>query len=71
MHIAEKIALIDKAIDEVLKSLEDGVGITEYSIDGMTIKKKSPLEVITELKRLKSLLKEQQRPDVVQYVFGG
>lgn len=69
MHAVEKIALINKAIDEVLKSLEDGVGITEYSIDGISIKKQSPLEVLQELGRMKALLKESQRPDAIQYMF--
>ncbi|SQH70975.1 hypothetical protein [Helicobacter mustelae] len=71
MTAQEKIKKIDAAINEVLQSLEDGIGITEYTIDGISIKKQSTLEILTELGKMKALIKEKQRPERVQFVFKG
>ncbi|WP_300450416.1 MULTISPECIES: hypothetical protein [Helicobacter] len=65
-----KIQIIDEAINEVLSNLKNGFEISEYEIDGIKIKKKSPLELIDELSKIKqSMLKKS--PSGIKYVFGG
>lgn len=53
MTTKEKIISIDKAIDEILLSLSEGIEIKEYWIDNMKIQKRSPLELINELRAIK------------------
>lgn len=65
----EKLKLIDEAIDEVLANLKNGFEISEYEIDGIKIKKKSPLELISELQKIKKSIIKQSLPNSVQYVF--
>lgn len=69
----EKIVKINEAIDAVILNLSNGVEIKEYEIDNVRIVKRSPLELIDELRRVKSLLIKDMRANKtsVQYVFGG
>ncbi|MCE3040485.1 hypothetical protein [Helicobacter anatolicus] len=69
METKEKIQAIDNAINNILLNLEDGISITEYSIDGITIKKKSALEVIQELKKLRQIIINKNSPKAVQFIF--
>lgn len=69
METQEKIQAIDNAINNILLNLEDGISITEYSIDGITIKKKSALEVIQELKKLRQIIINKSSPKAVQFIF--
>ncbi|TLD80167.1 hypothetical protein LS68_008085 [Helicobacter sp. MIT 05-5293] len=67
----EKTHIIDEAINEILSNLKNGFEISEYEIDGIKIKKKSPLELINELSKIKSALLKKSTPSSVQYVFRG
>ena len=69
----EKIVKINEAIDAVILNLSNGVEIKEYEIDNVRIVKRSPLELIDELRRIKSLLIKDMRASKtnVKYVFGG
>lgn len=73
MNIAQKIRLIDNAIDKVLDSLSEGIEIKEYWIDNIKVVKKSPLELVTELRKIKKALIADERaktqPKVKQFVF--
>nr|DAO67339.1 MAG TPA: hypothetical protein [Caudoviricetes sp.] len=69
----EKIVKINEAIDAVILNLSNGVEIKEYEIDNVRIVKRSPLELIDELRRIKSLLIKDMRASKtsVKYVFSG
>ena len=54
--IKEKIIFIDLAIDEVIKNLQNGIEIKEYQIDNIKIVKRSPFELISELRKIKNVL---------------
>ena len=69
MDKEQKIAKIDEAIDDVLNNLKNGFEISEWEIDGIKIKKKSPLELIAELNKLKKTIIKTALPKSVQYVF--
>lgn len=69
MNKVEKVRLIDEAINEVLANLKNGFEISEYEIDGIKIKKKSPLELINELEKIKHSIIKKSLPNSVQYVF--
>lgn len=73
MNITQKIRLIDNAIDKVLDSLSEGIEIKEYWIDNIKVVKKSPLELVTELRKIKKALIADERaktqPKVKQFVF--
>ena len=70
MTKAEKAQIIDEAINEILSNLKNGFEISEYEIDGIRIKKRSPLELIEELSKIKSSLL-RKAPKHVNYVFKG
>ena len=65
----QKIALIDEAINEILSNLKNGFEISEWEMDGIKIKKKSPLELINELEKIKESISKRSLPRSVQYVF--
>ncbi len=69
----EKIVKINEAIDAVILNLSNGIEIKEYEIDNVRIVKRSPLELIDELRRIKSLLIKDMRASKtnVKYVFSG
>lgn len=73
MNITQKIRLIDNTIDKVLDSLSEGIEIKEYWIDNIKVVKKSPLELVTELRKIKKALIADERaktqPKVKQFVF--
>ena len=69
MEKDEKIALIDEAINEILSNLKNGFEISEWEMDGIKIKKKSPLELINELEKIKESVSKKALPRSVQYVF--
>ena len=69
MQKDEKIALIDEAINEILSNLKNGFEISEWEMDGIKIKKKSPLELINELEKIKESVSKKALPRCVQYVF--
>ena len=59
MTTQERILLIDSAIDDVLDNLKDGIEIKEYWIDNLKVVKRSPLELISELRRIRaSIIKD-------------
>lgn len=70
MTKAEKTQIIDEAINEILSNLKNGFEISEYEIDGIKIKKRSPLELIEELGKIKSSLLKKS-PNHIKYVFKG
>lgn len=67
----QKIYIIDEAINEILSNLKNGFEISEYEIDGIKIKKKSPLELINELNKIKEALFKKSLPSSVKYTFKG
>ncbi len=71
MDVTTKIQLIDEAINHILLNLKNGLEIKEYEIDGISIKKRSPLELIEELNKLKRIVISKNRVKSVQYVFKG
>lgn len=56
MIIQERIALIELAIDDVLNSLSNGIEIKEYQIENVRIVKRSPFELIAELRKIRKML---------------
>lgn len=70
--IKEKINFIDLAIDEVIKNLQSGIEIKEYQIDNIKIVKRSPLELISELRKIKNeLIKDAKKSKTkyIRYIF--
>lgn len=65
----QKITLIDEAINEILANLKNGFEISEWEMDGIKIKKKSPLELINELEKIRDSINKKALPRSVQYVF--
>lgn len=65
----QKITLIDEAINEILSNLKNGFEISEWEMDGIKIKKKSPLELINELEKIRDSINKKALPRSVQYVF--
>ena len=65
----QKITLIDEAINEILSNLKNGFEISEWEMDGIKIKKKSPLELINELEKIRDSINKKSLPRSVQYVF--
>ncbi|WP_033915814.1 hypothetical protein [Campylobacter sputorum] len=59
--IEERILLIDLAIDSVLDNLQNGIEIKEYWIDNVKIQKRSPFELIEELRKMRSALKKDAK----------
>ena len=73
MTTQERILLIDNAIDDVLDNLKDGIEIKEYWIDNLKVVKRSPLELISELRRIRaSIIKDAQKAKATgkTYIFG-
>ncbi|MCD8213779.1 MAG: hypothetical protein LUC34_07030 [Campylobacter sp.] len=74
MTTKEKLALIENAIDDVLSNLSNGIEIKEYWIDSVKVEKRSPLELITELRKIKALTINDARKSANQtrksYIFG-
>ncbi|MDL0089915.1 hypothetical protein [Campylobacter gastrosuis] len=69
----ERLALIDNAIDEVLNNLQNGIEIKEYWIDNLKVSKRSPLELITELRKIRAVtIKDatKQKAKMKVYIFG-
>lgn len=69
MQKDQKLALIDEAINEILANLKNGFEISEWEMDGIKIKKKSPLELISELEKIRDSINKKALPRSVQYVF--
>ena len=69
MQKDQKLALIDEAINEILANLKNGFEISEWEMDGIKIKKKSPLELINELEKIKESISRKALPRSVQYIF--
>ncbi|MGH1601700.1 hypothetical protein [Campylobacter majalis] len=73
MTTKERIELIDKAIDDVLNNLQNGIEIKEYWIDNLKVEKRSPLELITELRKIRALTikdAQKQKAKSKTYIFG-
>lgn len=70
MTLKEKIQAIDDARDDILRNLKDGIEISEYSIDGVSIKKRSPMDMIRELDSLKkTYIKQATTPLSIQLII--
>ena len=69
MQKDQKLTLIDEAINEILANLKNGFEISEWEMDGIKIKKKSPLELINELEKIKESISRKALPRSVQYIF--
>lgn len=65
--LKEKITLIDLAIDNVLENLQNGIEIKEYWIDNIKIQKRSPYELLQELRKMKILLKKDASKEGHKY----
>lgn len=73
MTTKERIDLIDKAIDDVLSNLQNGIEIKEYWIDNLKVSKRSPLELVTELRKIRALIikdANKQKATHKVYIFG-
>lgn len=72
MEAKFKIELIDLAINSVIENLKNGIEIKEYQIDNVKIVKRSPFELIEELRKIKAILKKESqknRAKFVQYIL--
>ncbi|PPB63105.1 hypothetical protein [Campylobacter hyointestinalis] len=72
MTTQERLELIDQAIDSVLSNLQNGIEIKEYQIDNLKISKRSPFELIGELRKMKKEIKKdafKKKVNHVQYFF--
>lgn len=67
--LKEKIALIDLAIDNVLENLQNGIEIKEYWIDNIKIQKRSPYELLQELRKMKILLKKDASKEAQKHKY--
>ncbi|WP_104639940.1 hypothetical protein [Helicobacter bizzozeronii] len=64
-----RVAKIEAAIQNILDNLANGIEISKYEIDGIRIEKRSPLELINQLEKLKMRLSAKPLPRYVQYRF--
>ncbi|WP_104759853.1 hypothetical protein [Helicobacter bizzozeronii] len=64
-----RVAKIEAAIQNILDNLANGIEISKYEIDGIRIEKRSPLELINQLERLKVRLSTKPLPRYLQYKF--
>ncbi|WP_104740555.1 hypothetical protein [Helicobacter bizzozeronii] len=64
-----RVAKIDTAIQNILDNLANGIEISKYEIDGIKIEKRSPLELINQLEKLKMRLSSKPLPRYLQYRF--
>ena len=73
MKPKEKIQKIDEAIEFIILNLSNGTNIKEYEIDNVKIVKRSALELINELRRIRKLIimDMQKSKQSVTYVFDG
>lgn len=61
MTLKERITLIDNHIEELLSQPITGSQIIKYSIDGISIEKKSVFEMIEALQKLRATLISQSK----------
>nr|DAK15217.1 MAG TPA: hypothetical protein [Caudoviricetes sp.]DAS13700.1 MAG TPA: hypothetical protein [Caudoviricetes sp.] len=73
MKPKEKIQKIDEAIEFIILNLSNGTNIKEYEIDNVKIVKRSALELINELRRIRKLIimDMQKSKQSVTYFFNG
>ncbi|WP_158653614.1 hypothetical protein, partial [Helicobacter salomonis] len=64
-----RIAKIEAAIQDILDNLANGIEISKYEIDGIRVERRSPLELINQLERLKTRLSSKPLPRYLQYKF--
>ncbi|WP_120952179.1 hypothetical protein [Helicobacter sp. L8] len=64
-----RVAKIESAIQDILDNLAKGIEISKYEIDGIRVEKRSPLELINQLERLKMRLSAKPLPRYLQYKF--
>lgn len=71
MTAKEKIDLIDKHIEELLNQPILNSSIIKYTIDGISIEKKSIFEMIEALQNLKKSIIAQNNklPDYIQVIL--
>ncbi|ALV64645.1 hypothetical protein [Campylobacter fetus] len=72
MTTQERLELIDQAIDNVLTNLQNGIEIKEYYVDNLKISKRSPFELINELRKMKKEIKKdanKNKPKQIHYYF--
>lgn len=67
--LKEKITLIDLAIDNVLENLQNGIEIKEYWIDNIKIQKRSPYELLQELRKMKMILKKDANKEALKHKY--
>lgn len=63
----ERLELIDSAIDSLLLSLQQGINITEYELDGVKVVKNSALECLKDLQGVRRIL--TQKTKTKKYYF--
>lgn len=73
MKPKEKVQKIDEAIEFIILNLSNGTNIKEYEIDNVKIVKRSALELINELRRIRKLIimDMQKSKQSVTYFFNG
>ncbi|CAD7288241.1 hypothetical protein [Campylobacter suis] len=74
MDIKERIFLIDKETENIVKNLNDGIEIKSYSIDNIKVEKRSAYEALNELRKMKALIileANQKKNKGLKYTFGG
>lgn len=72
MTTQERLELIDQAIDAVLINLQNGIEIKEYYVDNLKISKRSPFELINELRKMKKEITKdanKNKPKQIRYYF--
>ncbi|WP_104753709.1 hypothetical protein [Helicobacter salomonis] len=64
-----RIAKIEAAIQDILDNLAHGIEISKYEIDGIRVERRSPLELINQLEKLKAKLARKPLPRYHYFKF--
>ncbi|WP_104682308.1 hypothetical protein [Helicobacter felis] len=66
---ALRVAKIEAAIQDILDNLANGIEISKYEIDGIRVERRSPLDLINQLERLKTKMSKKPLPRFHYFKF--
>ncbi|WP_104750193.1 hypothetical protein [Helicobacter cynogastricus] len=66
---ALRVAKIEAAIQNILDNLANGIEISKYEIDGIRIERRSPLDLINQLEKLKTKMSKKPLPRFHHFKF--
>ncbi|WP_104683343.1 hypothetical protein [Helicobacter felis] len=66
---ALRVAKIEAAIQDILDNLANGIEISKYEIDGIRVERRSPLELINQLEKLKVKMSKKPLPRFHYFKF--